>query len=335
MKLHSSYLGLPLRSPLVASCSPLTGKIATLRELEDAGAGAVVLPSLFEEQLQQEAAYMEHFLQVGSESSPEALGYFPDAALFEHKRDRTLELLQSAKTAIDIPVIASLNGVHAEGWASYARALTDAGADALELNLYEVAADPRVSGADVEKSQVETLRTVCAAVSLPVAVKVGPYYSSFAHMASLFQEAGASALVLFNRFYQPDFDIEARRTLRRLGLSESREMLLPLSWIAILRSQLRCNLAATTGVQQARDVVKYLMAGADVVMTTSSLLKHGAGHLRTLHEELWQWMTEHGYTSLGELRGCMQREHSDNPSLFERANYIHLLEGFETPTTRS
>ncbi|MDA3873655.1 MAG: dihydroorotate dehydrogenase-like protein [Kiritimatiellae bacterium] len=328
MTLSTSYLSLPLASPLVASASPLTGKVDSLRQLEDAGAAAVVLPSVFEEQLHQEEAFMDHFLSVKADEIAEAQSFFPDPQLYEFNREHSLQLLEQAKAALNIPVIASLNGSTPEGWSEFAKQMVQAGADALELNLYEVAADPRVDSQEVENRQLDTVREVCAAVSIPVSIKIGSHYSALANMAQRFEEAGASGLVLFNRFYQPDFDIDSRTVSRRLGLSHSREMLLPMSWIAILRSQRTLDLAATTGVHGVEDVLKYLMAGANVVMSTSALLQNGPSMLTTLNQGLTDWLHEHGYQSVDELRGCMRREYVDNPELFERANYIKLLSSY-------
>lgn len=327
--LSTSYLSLPLSSPLVASASPLTGDLESLRRLEDAGAAAAVLPSVFEEQLHQEKEFMDHYLSVRTNMLPEAQSFFPDPDLYEFRADRTLELIRGAKSALDIPVIASLNGATSEGWRALAAEMQAAGADAIELNLYQVAADASVSGADLESRQLDTVREVVASVSIPVAVKIGPHYSALAHMAKRFEAAGAAGLAMFNRFYQPDFDIDSRTVSRRLGLSHPREMLLPLSWIAILRGQLSLNLAATTGAHAAEDVVKYLMAGADIVCSTSALLKHGPEKLTEFRAGLEAWMEQNGYDDVGGLRGCMRREYVDNPELFERANYIKLLSSAE------
>lgn len=329
--LSTTYLSLPLSSPLIASASPLTREIDTLRQLEDAGAAAVVLPSVFEEQLQQENAFRDHFLNAHTETQSEAQSFFPDPDLYERKTDLAMTHLQNAKAALGIPVIASLNGSTPEGWSAFARKLGEAGADALELNLYEVAADPAVSSADLEARQLETVRSVTAAVRIPVAVKIGSHYSALANMAARFEDAGAAALVLFNRFYQPDFDIATRSASRRLGLSHPREMLLPLSWIAILRAQRRLDLAATTGVHSTQDVVKYLMAGANVVCSTSALLQHGSAKLTEFKQGLATWLEENGYADVNELRGCMRREYIDHPELFERANYIKLLNSYPAP----
>jgi dihydroorotate dehydrogenase (fumarate) len=326
--LSTTYLGLELPHPVVASASPLTGKLSTLRQIEDAGAAAVVLPSVFEEQLQQEKDFMDHYLTAKADSLSEAQSFFPDPDLYEYKSDAALERVQQAKQAMDIPVIASLNGATPGGWTEFATRLASAGADALELNLYEVAADPGVPGHEIERRQLETVEAVVQAVSIPVSVKIGPQYSAPAHMAAGFEEAGAAGLVLFNRFYQPDFDIGERTASRRLELSAPRDQLLALSWIAILRGQRSCSLGATSGVHGAEQVIKYLMAGADAVMTTSALLKNGPGHLTSLVQGLQTWMEEHGYDHLETLRGCMRREYVDNPELFERANYIKLLSGY-------
>lgn len=328
VNLSSTYLSLKLSHPLVASASPLTGKLSTLRQLEDAGAAAVVLPSIFEEQLQQEKAFMDHFLSVKENAVTEAQSFFPDPDLYDYKSDSALERVQQAKEALDIPVIASLNGATPGGWTDFATSLADAGADALELNLYQVAADPSVSGSEVESRQLETVAAVVDAVSIPVSVKIGPQYSAPAHMAAGFEKAGAAGLVLFNRFYQPDFDIEERTASRKLELSAPRDQLLALSWISILRGQRSCSLGATSGVHRPEEAIKYLMAGADAVMTTSSLLQNGPNHLTYLLEGMKKWMETHEYKDLTTLKGCMRREYVDNPELFERANYIKLLNSY-------
>lgn len=329
--LATTFLSLPLSSPLIASASPLTGNLDTLRQLEDAGAAAVVLPSVFEEQLQQEKAFMDHFLQTHSNSHSEAQGFFPDQDLYEHKSDLALTHIQNAKEALDIPVIASLNGNTPAGWLSFAQNIEAAGADAIELNLYEIAADPSISGADLENRQIETVKKITTSVGIPVAVKIGPHYSALAHMAAQFEAAGAAALVMFNRFYQPDFDIDSRTAARKLGLSHSREMLLPMSWIAILRGQRKLDLGATTGVHELADIIKYLMAGANVVCSTSALLQNGPAKLTAFKQGLADWLEENGYENVDELRGCMRREYTDHPELFERANYIKLLNSYPNP----
>lgn len=328
MSLSTTYLSIPLSSPLVASASPLTGKLDSLRQLEDAGASAVVLPSVFEEQIHQEKAFMDHFLNVGTDAHSEAQGFFPDPDLYDYKSDAALEHIVKAKSALGIPVIASLNGSTKEGWSDFAKKIQAAGADAIELNLYEVAADPETSSSHLEERQLDTVRGITDALSIPVAVKISSHYSALSHMAKRFEEAGAAALVLFNRFYQPDFDIESRTASRKLGLSNSREMLMPMSWIAILRGQRSLDLAATTGVHETTDIIKYLMAGANVVCSTSAMLKNGPAKMKEFKKGLEDWLEENGYNDVEELRGCMRREYVDDPELFERANYIKLLKSY-------
>ncbi len=325
-RLRSSYLGFSLATPLVASAGPLTGKLDTLKALEDHGASAVVLPSVFEEQLRHDEAFKDHFLQANSDALSEAHSFFPDPDLYQLQADEALTRVQNASEALDIPVIASLNGATEEGWKGFAAELESAGADALELNLYQISADPTLSGRQIEERHIDTVRDVSSSVRIPVAVKVGHTYTAFAHLAGRFEEAGAAALVMFNRFYQPDFEINSRTISRTLGLSSSREALLPLTWIAILRGQRNLDLAATSGVHQPDDVVKLIMAGADAVCTTSSLLKNGPQHLHTLTQGLLEWMDRHEYEQIEDLRGCMRREYTENPELFERANYIKLLQ---------
>jgi dihydroorotate dehydrogenase (fumarate) len=328
-RLRSRYLGLDLPSPLIASAGPLTGKLDTLRQLEDAGASAVVLPSVFEEQLEREEAFKEHFLHANTDALTEAQSFYPDPGLYEADTDHALKHLQDAKAALGIPVIASLNGATTHGWRTFANRMREAGADAIELNLYEVAADPAHTSADIEDRQVEIVRDVVEAVDIPVAVKIGPHYTALANLARRFEDAGAAALVLFNRFYQPDLQIEDRTLARTLGLSQPRDHRLPLSWIAILRGQRTLDLAATSGIHAPEDAVKALMAGANAVCSTSALLKHGPEHLATLGDGLLAWMDDHGYGTVDELRGCMRRDHTEHPELFERANYIQLLHGGE------
>ncbi len=325
-----TYLGLELNSPFIASSSPLTGDPDRWRELEDCGAGALVLPSIFEEQLRQEEAFVGEFLHSGMDALSEAHSFFPEAELYDQVSVRSLARLRQAREALDIPVIASLNGISAEGWCSFAKELEAAGASAIELNLYEVAADPSLSSQQLETQQLEALARVLDSVQVPVSVKLSPYYSALAHMAATFVERGASGLVLFNRFYQPDFEIQTRSTSLKLGLSRSRDLLLPLSWIAILRGQLETSLACSGGVHEVEDALKAFLAGADVCMLASALLRHGPGRIRELQQGLTQWMETQGYQELDELRGSMQRQYNDRPELFERANYIRLLETYPT-----
>jgi dihydroorotate dehydrogenase (fumarate) len=309
--LRTRYLGMELRSPLVASSSPLTGSLDGLRRLEAAGAGAVVLPSLFEEELVEPGA-----------RPPAGAG---DRAGYGAGPGAYLSLVAQAKRALAIPVVASLNGVSRGGWAGYAARLEEAGADALELNVYYVSSRPGLSGSDVEWHYLDVVRAVRRATGLPLAVKLSPYFSSLANMAGQLVEAGADGLVLFNRFYQPDLDIEAMEVLPALELSTSVELRLPLRWIAILHRRHRISLAASTGVHTATDVLKVLLAGADVAMMTSALLRHGPDHLRPLEVQVRDWMDGHGHETLDQLRGRLSQRSVPDPAAFERSNYIRTL----------
>ena len=329
--LTARYLGLDLRSPLVASASPLTARLDHVRRLEAAGAGAIVLPSLFEEQITRDALDLDMTLESGAESFPEALSYFPEATEYVTVPDQYLDHLQAAKGASGVPVIASLNGSSRGGWVQWAHRLQEAGADALELNVYTVAADPGMSGRTVEDRVVELVESVREAVRIPLAVKLGPFYSSMPEMARRVVEAGADGLVLFNRFYQPDFDLETLEVVPRLVLSSSDELRLPLRWIAILHGQVECSLAATTGVHTAEDAVKVILAGANVAMLTSALLLHGPEHLATVETDLVRWMSEHEYESVEQLRGSMSQRAVPDPEAFERANYLRMLTSYPAP----
>jgi dihydroorotate dehydrogenase (fumarate) len=312
--LRTRYLGLELRSPLVASSSPLTGTLDGLRRLEAAGAGAVVLPSLFEEEL----------AEPGREGPPAGAGP-ADRAGYGAGPDAYLSLVTQARRELSIPVIASLNGASRGGWSAYATRLEAAGADALELNIYYVSSRPGRSGSEVEWHYLDVVRAVRRATSLPLAVKLSPYFSSLANLAGQLAEAGANGLVLFNRFYQPDLDIETLEVAPRLELSSSVELRLPLRWIAILHRRHRVSLAASTGVHTATDVLKVLLAGADVAMMTSALLRHGPDHLRPLEVQLRDWMDRHGYQTLDQFRGRASQRSVPDPAAFERANYIRTL----------
>ena len=319
--LRTRYLGLELRSPLVASSSPLTGSLDGLRRLEAAGAGAVVLPSLFEEDLN------ERLPTAGGDPGDQA-GYGAGPAAYLH-------LVERAREALSIPVVASLNGVSRGGWVRYASRLEQAGADALELNVYYVSSRPGLSGSDVEWDYLDVVRAVRRATALPLAVKLSPYFSSLANMAGQLVEAGANGLVLFNRFYQPDLDIEAMEVRPALELSSSTELRLPLRWIAILHRRHRVSLAASTGIHTATDVLKVLLAGADVAMTTSALLRHGPDHLRPLEVGLRDWMDRHGYETVDQLRGRLSQRSIPDPAAFERANYIRTLASHPASGARS
>ena len=309
--LRTRYLGLDLRSPLVASSSPLTGSLDGLRRLEAAGAGAVVLPSLFEEDLNGELA------PSGAGPGDQA-GYGAGPAAY-------LRLVAQAKQELSVPVVASLNGVSRGGWAGYAARLEEAGADALELNVYYVSSRPGLSGSDVEWHYLDVVRAVRRATGLPLAVKLSPYFSSLTNMAGQLVEAGADGLVLFNRFYQPDLDIEAMAVRPALELSTSTELRLPLRWIAVLHRRHRVSLAASTGVHTVEDVLKVLLAGADVAMLASALLRHGPDHLRPLEVGLRDWLDRHRYETLDQLRGRLSQRSVPDPAAFERANYIRTL----------
>ncbi len=331
--LSTRYLGLDLRSPIVASSSPLTGAADSARLLEEAGAAAIVLPSLFEEEIVNEEIQLNRSLEAGSEQFAEALGYFPTIDSFAGVGDRYLARLEKTKSQSAIPVIASLNATTAGGWVRYARLMQDAGADALELNLYRVAADPRRTAADMEAADLELIAAVRGSVTIPLAVKLSPYYSAFAAFAGRAVEQGADGLVLFNRFYQPDLDLDTLDVVARVDLSRPSELRLPMRWIAILRPQLpaRVSLAATSGVHSGTDVVKALLVGADVAMITSALLVHGPGHVRTVEDELRAWMTDHEYGSVAQLRGSANQATVEDPFAFERANYMDTLHSWTTP----
>lgn len=328
MDLTTDYMGLHLRNPLVASASPISGDIGTLRELEDNGAGAVVLPSIFEEQIVAERNEFERRTEVPASGFAEAQTYFPIYNSYSFGPERYLDIVRRAKEAISIPVIASLNGVSNIGWVDYARGVQEAGADAIELNIYFIPGDLTISGRDVEQQYLDVLTTVKAEVSIPVAVKIGPYFSAIGAMVHSLAESGADALVLFNRFYQPDIDIVRLRLSMNLELSTPTEIRLPLLWIAILHGRVSASLAASTGVESADEVFKYLLVGADTVMTTSSLLRHGAGHMRTLVEGLSDLLAARSIESVNEIRGRMSHKKLQKPTAFERANYVHILKGY-------
>jgi dihydroorotate dehydrogenase (fumarate) len=327
MDLATSYLGLSLKSPLIASASPLTLDVGNIRALEDHGAGAVVLPSIFEEQIDQESDELEYCMESGSDSFAEALSYFPPAASYQAGSRRYLETIRRARAAVDIPVIASLNGITDSGWTDYARDIEQAGASAIELNVYTIVSDPAFDAAGAEQRYIDVLRMVRAAVTIPVAMKLSPYFSALPAMLRTLEGEGASGFVLFNRFYQPDIDLVTLRLKRDLALSTNAEIRLPLLWIALLAGRMRASLAASTGVETADDVVKYLLVGADVVMTTSALLRHGVDHMRTLHDGLVAWFAARD-VSIASMRGKMSLRRVKDPTAFERANYIRILQGW-------
>ncbi|MBK8012378.1 MAG: dihydroorotate dehydrogenase-like protein [Deltaproteobacteria bacterium] len=327
--LKTKYLGLNLKNPLVASSSPLTGRLDFLRQLEDNGIGAVVLPSIFEEQIEHEQNQVLQLHQEGAETFPEALGgYFPAMEDYNTGPDTYLEQIRAAKEALSIPVLASLNGVSASGWVDYAKQIQDAGADGLELNVYFIAADTEESSFQVEWRYLNLVAAVREAITIPLAVKVHPFFSAPAHMSKRLVEAGANGLVLFNRFYQPDIDLEALKVRANVQLSTSSELRLPLRWIAILRGRVAASLAATSGTHTAADVLKLLFAGADVAMMASALLRNGPTHVRTLLSAISTWLDEHEYVSVEQMRGSMSQQNCEDPAAFERANYMAGLTSY-------
>jgi dihydroorotate dehydrogenase (fumarate) len=328
--LSTRYLGLRLRTPLVASSSPLTGDLAGLRRLEDAGVAAVVLPSLFEEQLTGEALEIDRLLETGAESFGEALGYFPSLDDYNTGPDHYLELVQKAKEVLDVPVIASLNGTTPGGWLDHARWLEEAGADALELNLYAVAANPEEDAWTLETRLREVVVAVRRTIAIPLAVKLSPFFTALAHTARELVAAGADGLVLFNRFYQPDVDLESLEVVPRLALSTSEDLRLPLRWIAILRGRVEASLAATSGVHTGDDVVKALLAGADATLLASALLRSGPEHLRTVEQELGAWLEAREYDSVEQLKGSLCQRAVPDPAAFERANYVRTLKAWSS-----
>jgi dihydroorotate dehydrogenase (fumarate) len=331
-KLQSDYLGLRLRSPLVASSSPLTGDLDGLRRLEDAGAGAVVLPSLFEEEVEHDASEIDRMLEAGADRFGEALSYFPEYNGYESGPDQHLELVSRAREALEIPVIASLNGVSQGGWLEYAKLMEEAGAHALELNLYRVAASPDTTAAEIEEQDRQLVEAASHSVGIPLAVKLSPFFTALAHTARELVGAGASGLVLFNRFYQPDLDIETRQVEAHLTLSRSEELRLPLRWIAILHRRIEASLAATTGIHVAEDAIKALLAGADVAMLASALLERGPGHLREVESGIVRWMDENEYASVEQLRGSASQSAVPDPSAYERGNYMKTLRNYSSPS---
>jgi dihydroorotate dehydrogenase (fumarate) len=330
MDLTTRYLGLTLKNPLVASASPLTADLGNLRRLEDCGAAAAVLPSIFEEQIEAEEAETERLTTSRGESFPGALSYFPAAVDYSIGPQAYLENLRRAREAIAIPVIASLNGVSRSGWCDYARLVEQAGANAIELNTYFVPSDLSLTGGEVENVYLDVVKSVKLAVSIPVAVKLSPYFSAPGRMAVALADAGADGLVLFNRFYQPDIDLTALRLKRDIELSRPAEIRLPLLWIGVLAGNVRASLAASSGVDGIDEVVKYLLVGADVVMTTTALLRHGLGHMARLLEGLRDWLAARNIDSVDGIRGRMRRGALTDPTAFDRANYIQILQSYTT-----
>lgn len=326
--LSTSYLGLPLAHPVVASASPLGKTLDGVRSLEDGGAAAIVLASLFEEQIIRDNESFARYAEAGTESFAESLSYFPPISGAPVGPDEYLRLVAAARAAVDVPIIASLNGATERGWVDFATLLEKAGAHAIELNIFYLPVNADATGRAVEDRYVQVVQAVRNAIGIPLAVKLSPYFSALGEMAARLTAAGADGLVLFNRFYQPDFDLDQLAVVPNLELSTPLEIRLPLLWIAVLRGRLRASLAATSGVQTPAEVVKYLLAGADAVMTTSALLRNGPSHLRTLVEGLREWMADQGYASVAQLRGAMSQRNVADPEAFERANYVRILQSW-------
>ena len=329
MDLSTNYLGLHLKNPIVPSASPLSRSVDSMKRLEDAGASAIVMYSLFEEQIAHEAAELNHYLSYGTESFAEALTYFPETQEYNLGPDEYVELLHSAKEKLSIPIIGSLNGISSGGWIDYAKKIEQAGADALELNVYYIPTDPQLTGQEVEDRYLEVLMAVKQAIKIPVAMKLSPFFSSLANMAFRLDTAGANGLVLFNRFYQPDLDLETLEVVPGVVLSTPMAMRLPLRWIAILHGKVKAGLAATSGIHTAQDVIKMMMAGADVTMMCSALLKHGPQHITSVLTEIRQWMLEHEYVSVSQMKGSMSQKSVADPAAFERANYMKALNQYK------
>jgi dihydroorotate dehydrogenase (fumarate) len=327
--LSTSYLGLSLKNPIVASASPLSKKLDSVRRMEDAGVGAVVMYSLFEEQIVHESLALDHYLNQGTYTYAESLTYFPDMDHYNVGPDSYLELIQRIKQAVNIPVIGSLNGISKTGWIDYAQKIQDAGADALELNMYSVPTDADVSASELEKARIELIREIRGKIHIPLAVKLSPYFTSLPHFAKHCVEAGVNGLVLFNRFMQPDLDIETLDVVPNPQLSTSAELRLPLRWIALLYGRIQADLALTSGVHSAADALKAVMAGANVAMMASELIAHGPERITHILEEMQAWMGEYEYESISQMRGSMSQKAIAEPAAFERAQYMKALTSFD------
>lgn len=333
MDLKTNYLGINLRNPIVPSASPLSYELDNIRMMEDMGAGAVVMYSLFEEQIKNESHELDHYLSYGSESFGEALSYFPEMEDYNTGPDEYLEHIRKAKEAVDIPIFGSLNGVSSGGWIEYAEKIEDAGADGMELNIYYIPTNPQFSGTDVEKMYIEIVKDVKKSVKIPVAVKLNPFFSSLANMALKFAEAGADGLVLFNRFYQPDLDIENLEVEPHLVLSRSFDLRLPLRWVAILYDQVNIDLAISSGVHTYKESLKGLMAGAKITMLASELLANGIERISDILTAMTDWMEEHDYHSVKQMQGSLSQVNVAEPAAFERANYMKVLQSWRPDPT--
>lgn len=328
--LSTTYLGLKLKNPIVASASPFSKKLDKAKQLEEAGVSAIVMYSLFEEQIIHESLELDHYLTRSSDTGAEALSYFPDSGTYSLGPDKYLEMVTSLKKNLNMPVIGSLNGVSRGGWTSYARRIQDAGADALELNLYYMATDPTLKSEDLENAQVELVAEVSSAIKIPLAVKLSPYLTSLSNFAYRLVDAGAKGLVLFNRFYQPDFDLDELEIVHSLDLSTPAEMRLPLRWTSILSGKIQADLAITSGVHTAPDVIKSMMAGAKVTMIASAMLQNGPQMVSPMLEQIAAWMKEREYTSIQQMQGSMSQRSVAEPAAFERANYMKVLDSFRS-----
>jgi dihydroorotate dehydrogenase (fumarate) len=327
--LSTSYLGLPLKNPLVAAASPLSKKESTVRRLEDAGVGAVVMYSLFEEQITHESLALDYYLSRGTESYAEAITYFPDMEKYNVGPEDYLNLIQKLKKAVDIPIVASLNGISSGGWVEYARRMEQAGADALELNIYYLPTDTNLTGQELEQTYVDLVGDIRRQIHIPLAVKLSPYFTALPNFARRLVQAGANGLVLFNRFFQPDLDIEMLEVVPRLELSTSSELRLPLRWVAILYKRIEADLALTGGVHTPEDVIKSIMAGANVVQIASELIANGINRVGELLTGIVQWMETFEYESVTQMLGSMSQQAVAEPAAFERANYMKALTSYD------
>ncbi|MDX9924841.1 MAG: dihydroorotate dehydrogenase-like protein [Ignavibacteriaceae bacterium] len=329
MDLTTKYMGLQLKNPIVPSASPLSQSVDSVKAMENAGAAAVVVYSLFEEQITHESGELDHYLSYGSESYAEATSYFPEPDHFHLTPYQYLDHIADLKKSVKIPIIGSINGVSNGGWVKYAKSIEDAGADALELNLYYIATNPNITGSEIENMYVDTLQAVKSNVKIPVSVKLSPFFSSMSNIARRLDNAGADSLVLFNRFYQPDFDLEKLEVVPNLVLSSNWEMRLPLRWIAILYNNVKCSLAATSGIHTHEDVIKVMMAGGDIAMVCSELLKNGISRITDILKGLEDWMRENEYNSIDLMKGSMSQKSVAEPAAFERANYMKTLQSYK------
>lgn len=328
MDLTTKYMGMTLKSPLVVSASPLSKNLDGIKKIEDSGAAAFVMYSVFEEQIEHEQKELNFLTSVGTDSFAESLSYFPQIDEFNLGPDQYLELIRSAKESVEIPVIASLNGKTTGGWTEYAKQMQQAGADGIELNIYNIPTDMELSSQALENQYIEILKAVKSSVSIPVALKVSPFFTNFAYMAKKFDEAGADALVLFNRFYQPDINLEELEVEPHIILSNPTDLRLPMRWIAILRGRIFSDLAATSGIHYGEDVIKMLLVGANVTMLCSTLLRYGVDYVKDIQDEVVEWMTNHEYESVMQLQGSMSQMNVADPSSFERAQYMKALNNY-------